>query len=437
MSASGRTSSAAVPLARRRFLAGVAAGAAVLTAGGCARGASTSAQPGTTSISNDNATWDDGYRSAGRELKKITGYELRPLSNPSVTSYQQVVQMTLQTSKSTDLVKWASGYQLKRLARAGGLTDLTRVFKGYAAKGWVRGSSWDAVSYRDKAYGIPLYESYYVLFYSKPVFRRLGLSVPDSWDALLHCAEVLKRNGITPFLASQVGGWPAIEWFQELVSKSDPGFYQRLVDGEASYTDAPARRAMDIWHDFMRKGWMTSPDFDQARGPGALKEGTVGMFLHGTWQASGMSAAGMKPGTDYGAFILPTVRPATAKSVIAESGVFVVPGRASSHEAAMANVGAWLDPSVQRVWSDFLEDSSANPKVQAGNPVVAGLQRDVARNRRQALVRYWEASPPSLVQGNSNDLGGFMAGQTSPAATLKRMQERAQDEWAAWRRDEA
>ncbi|MGV9394381.1 ABC transporter substrate-binding protein, partial [Streptomyces olivaceus] len=233
MSASGRTSSAAVPLARRRFLAGVAAGAAVLTAGGCARGASTSAQPGTTSISNDNATWDDGYRSAGRELKKITGYELRPLSNPSVTSYQQVVQMTLQTSKSTDLVKWASGYQLKRLARAGGLTDLTRVFKGYAAKGWVRGSSWDAVSYRDKAYGIPLYESYYVLFYSKPVFRRLGLSVPDSWDALLHCAEVLKRNGITPFLASQVGGWPAIEWFQELVSKSDPGFYQRLVDGEA------------------------------------------------------------------------------------------------------------------------------------------------------------------------------------------------------------
>ncbi|WP_240964181.1 hypothetical protein [Streptomyces sp. C1-2] len=83
MSASGRTSRAAGPLARRRFLAGVAAGAAALTAGGCARGTSTSAQPGTTSISNDNATWDDGYRTAGRQLKKITGYSLRPLSNPS------------------------------------------------------------------------------------------------------------------------------------------------------------------------------------------------------------------------------------------------------------------------------------------------------------------------------------------------------------------
>ncbi len=35
------------------------------------------------------------------------------------------------------------------------------------------------------------------------------------------------------------------------------------------------------------------------------------MFLHGTWQASGMAAAGLEPGTGYGAFILPTVRPST------------------------------------------------------------------------------------------------------------------------------
>ena len=151
---------------------------------------STSAQPGTTSISNDNATWDDGYRAAGLELKKITGYALRPLSNPSVTSYQQVVQMTLQTSKATDLVKWASGYQLKRLARAGGLTDLSGVWRKYVAKGWVRGASRDAVSYRGKVYGIPLYESYYVLFYSKPVFKKLGLSEP----AELGRAAALRRG---------------------------------------------------------------------------------------------------------------------------------------------------------------------------------------------------------------------------------------------------
>ncbi len=75
--------------------------------------------------------------------------------------------------------------------------------------------------------------------------------------------------------------------------------------------------------------------------------------------------------------------------------------------------------------------------MRSSNPVVAGLQRDIARNRRLTLVRYWESGPPSLIQGNTNDLGGFMAGQTSPATTLRRMQERAHDEWAAWKRDEA
>ena len=103
----------------------------------------------------------------------------------------------------------------------------------------------------------------------------------------------------------------------------------------------------------------------------------------------------------------------------------------------MANIASWLDPSVQRVWSDFLQDSSANPTVRSSNPVVAALQRDIARDHRLPLVRYWEAGPPSLIQGNTDDLGGFMAGQTSPATTLRRMQDRAHDEWAAWKRDEA
>src|SRR2546421_599238 len=84
-------------------------------------------------------------------------------------------------------------------AGAAGLTDLSGVWTRYEAKGWVRDASRDAFSYHGKTYGIPLYESYYVLFYSKPVFKKLGLSVPQDWAGLLHCAEVLKRHKVTPF----------------------------------------------------------------------------------------------------------------------------------------------------------------------------------------------------------------------------------------------
>ncbi|WP_369211267.1 ABC transporter substrate-binding protein [Streptomyces flavofungini] len=389
------------------------------------------------SISTDNGSWDDGYRQAGQALKPLTGSALRPLSNPEAISYKQVTQMTLQTSRAFDLIKWGAGYELKSLARGGRLSDLSRLWENYENKGWVRGTQRASMSYRGRVYGIPLYESHYVVFYNKRVFARLALRPPATWDELLHCAGVLKRNKVTPFVATQYGGWPAYQWFQELISKIDPGFYRALTAGRARYTDDVPRQAMGIWQDFMRRGWTTSPDFDQSNGAAGLKAGRLGMFLYGTWSAHGFEEVGMRPNKDYGAFLLPTVRKGTRKSVITESAALAVPRSATRHEAAMASAGAWLTPSVQRVWTDYLNDGSANPVVRAGNPVVAEIKETITRGRMTRLIRYGEASPPNLVQGNTQDLASFMTGQTSAENTLRRMAERAADEWDAWKRDEA
>lgn len=422
---------------RRRFLAGLGAGVSGPALAGCARGSSTAAVAGTASFGNDNGSWDEGYALASKALRPLTGYSLRPLSVPEAIAYKQVTQMTLQTSRASDMIKWGAGYELKQLARGGQLTDLSGLWDAYRDKGWVRDSQRDTMQYRGAVYGIPLYESYYVVFYSRPVFARLGLRVPGSWEELLHCATVLKRHGVTPFVSTQFGGWPAYEWFQELLSKVDPDFYAALGEGKARYTDEPARRAMDIWHDFIRKGWMTPPDYDQGNGAAGLRDGRVGMFLHATWHTKNLSGADMRPLKDYDAFILPTVAKSTKKSVITESSALAVPRSATSHEAGMASAGAWLHPNVQRAWTDYLQDGSANPVVRSGNPVVAGLRQNITKERRTRLIRYGEAGPPSLIQGNVEDISGFMTGQTSPQATLRSMAERADEEWRMWRQDEA
>ncbi|TXS36401.1 ABC transporter substrate-binding protein [Streptomyces sp. OR43] len=425
------------PLRRRTVLAGLGAGAAAALAGGCARGDSTASIPGTTSLANDNATWDAGYVAAGRELKKLTGYALRPLSNPNPTAYTQVTQISLQTTKATDLIKWQSGYNLKQLARTGSLSDLTGIWDAYERKGWVTRSLRDAMSYRGAVYGVPLYQSYYVLFYNTQVFDQHGLRAPETWEELLHNAEVLKKSGVTPFVATQSGNWPAYEWFEELISKVDPVFYADLIAGRARYTDPQAHKAMQIWQDFMKKGWMTPADFDQNNGPAALKTGKVGMFLHGSWQSQGLAAAGMKPGEGFDAFVLPPVDSSTKRSVITEAGVLAVPGKAVSHDAAMANAGNWLNPSVQRVWTDFLQDGSANPRAVTSNPVLARLRKRALREHWTELPRYGQSGPPNLMQGNTDDLGAFMTQAMSAEATLRSMASRASKEWAAWNKDES
>ncbi|MEV0408240.1 extracellular solute-binding protein [Actinoallomurus sp. NPDC050550] len=417
-------------IGRRGFLTGAAGiGAALLT--GCARGTGGSSA-GTVSLYNDNPTWKSGFIKTGDVLKSIAGSGLSPLSTAQTVSYEQVVKASLSTSRAADIAKWWSGYRLQSLARTKGISDLSSIWAQMEAKGWVQPSLKDSMSYQGKVYGIPLSESYYVIFYSKPLFAKYGLRVPATWAEFVSNAAVLKKNNVTPFVASANGVWPALEWFQEILSKIDPDFYTRLTNNQAKYTDEPVIHAMTIWQDFIKKGWMTPPDFDQLTGAAQMKAGKVGMFLHGTWQSQGFAKGGLKSGEDYDAFIMPTVEASARPSVIAESGAFTVPVRGPKHDAAIKVVSSWLDPRVQRVWSDFLQDASANPTVPASDPVILGLQKTIARTKPELLVRYWEASPPALVEGNVQDLGAFMVHPDRLQSIVQSMASRATTEWANW-----
>lgn len=423
-------------LGRRELLAGFGAAAAT-TLTGCAVGDSTAVRPGTVTFTMDNGSWDPGYAAAGRELKKLTGFGLRTISNPDNVAYTQVTQLSLQTGKAADLIKWGSDYKLRQLARSGWLTDLSSVWTHYERKSWVPRALRSSMSYHDRVYGIPMYQTYYALFYIPKVFRQHGLRVPRTWQELLHCARVLKKAGVVPFVATQKGSWPAYEWFQELVSKIDPRFYSQLTSGRASYTDPRAKRAMRLWQDFMDRGWMTPADFDQGDGRSALLNGEVGMFLQGTWEAQGFVQEGFTPGTDFDAFVMPTVDPGTDPSVLTELGVLAVPKKASSHRAGMDTAAHWLHPRVQRAWTGFLQDGSANPQVEPSNVIVGRIAGQVKRHGWRQLIRYGETGPPNLIEGNTSDLGGFMTGATSADDTLRSMADRAEQEWMIWRRDES
>jgi multiple sugar transport system substrate-binding protein len=90
---------------------------------------------------------------------------------------------------------------------------------------------------------------------------------------------------------------------------------------------------------------------------------------------------------------------------------------------------------VQQAWVDQLGDASANPAALPTGSIVGDLAHDVARVRPREVTRYWEASPPVLVEGNVRDLSSFMVTPTvdNGIAMLRTMQDRADAEWKAWR----
>lgn len=415
---------------RRRFLAGAGATGVGLLLGGCAQSSKT--PPSTVAFFNDVPTWSPGFARTDAPLKRRAGTILAPQSVPGTSSYQQVIQSQLQTRNPPDIHKWGSGFRMQDLARTGNLHPLDDVWRTITENGWASADTKAMFDYKGHSYGIPLVQGFYVLFYSVKVFKRLGLTRPTTWKEFTTACEALKKAGITPIGATQVNSFPVAYWMSPLAVAVDADWYDKVCHGKASFLDAPGRQMMEIWADMIKKGWFTSPDVADNDFPAMVAKEQIGMYVNAAaWGSQALEATSLgKDGFD--CFILPPVDGTQPKATIAETAGLLVPKRAPHLDQALKVADQWMAPDVQKQWASFLNGSTANPKVTWVNRQSQRIQKQVADNGIKILNRYYEASPPALVDGNLQDLGGFMANPSDPVGVLESLQQRAETEWKYW-----
>lgn len=418
----------------RRTLFGTAGAMGVSgLASGCARGSLTRAAPGPdVTMSSDNPSWNPGFLGAGDVLRDRTGHGIQARGNPDVSSYQQIVRTAARTDATTDIVKWWNGYRLRDVARSGIFAEMTTIWDRAEQKGLVDPKLRESFSHEGTPYAVPTYQAYYAMFYSRPAFEQLGLTAPETWDDFIAVAEELRDAGIVPIISGGIDTWEALVWFQQILNGLDPAFYTELTEGRASYLDATAVEAMEIWVDMYERGLFSSADADTNDLPGRFGEATAGMNLYGTWNGNSFVSAGLEDVFDL--FLVPSVDPSTPLTVVTESGALAVAANAHKRDEALEVADAWLETEVQQAWLDFLGDLSANPAALSPIPVVQRIGAEVADRGAGIAIRYWEASPPVMVEGNVQELGAFMAHPSSETArtALQRMQKRADDEWKRW-----
>ena len=163
----------------------------------------------------------------------------------------------------------------------------------------------------------------------------------------------LKANGVTPLAATIDGRWPGFIYFEEFLLRSNPGLYQRLMAGKAKYTDAGVVSAMKLWGRLIEQGYFTDPSA-VTLGTGAsnftsyFKQGKVGMVQIGTWFEPTLVAGGMKPGTDFGSFIMPNINPRAPKVVVFETGPLVVAEHGSNKADALKALDYFMSRRARR-----------------------------------------------------------------------------------------
>ncbi len=389
-------------------------------------------QTTTLRFSHDKAPWDELYQDMSQMAADATGISLEITPFADTTSYQQTILSSLPTDEAPDIFTWWSGFRMEDLYESGNLLDVTSVWQQAVQDGNLPESLAEAFTFDGKQYGVPNHVSYWPTFYNKKVFDDNGLTPPTTWDELMAAADTLKGAGVTPFYATIDGRWPSFIWFEELLIRTNPDFYVDLTQGRKSYTDPVVTGAMETWRSMLEKGYFTALDIPMdTTAAGMFANGEIAMFQIGTWFQQQFIDAGMTPGEDFDAFVLPNVNPDLKENVIiVEAGPFAIPAQAANAEKSVEFFNWWVTPEAQSAWANKLGDAPANPKAKSENPILAKLISTLGEQRYRFIQRYWEASPAPIVESAVDELGRFMLNPDEAEEVLETIQGLAQAEWS-------
>jgi multiple sugar transport system substrate-binding protein len=383
-------------------------------------------------VANDKCDWTTAFNAIGKVLGTADGVGWQADCYSSTTAFQGVVRASATTSKAPPLFTWWSGQQLVPLVQAGALANLTPYVKQWEAKYGLNPDVEDAYKVNGQYYGAPLYTSDWEMYYNKKDFAKYNLSVPMTWAQLMSDAATLKSHGIAPF-AYYVDDWAGFIWFEQILLEENPTAYQQLVTGKISYTSAPVIAAMNEWKKIADLGYFSVPqDIDTALStPVQFVNGSDAMLLVGSWEEGSLTKAGMVPGKDFGAFIVPPINPAVGWNAIFETGPVTVSAHNSDEQAALKSVNTFMEPSVQAQWDKLQSFVSAESAVPTSDPTAISVANEIKAEKVHLTNRYWEATPPQIAVPVSSDLSKFILNPNlSLTPFLKTLQSVATSYWS-------
>lgn len=371
------------------------------------------------------------FQTQGEMCRKSIGIGFSPVPSVSPDLYRHQMKSVLPTDQAPELFTWWPSYRAEEMIRKNYVADMTALWDKHDAdySPEVR----EAFTFKGRVYGFPYVVEYWVVWYNKTIFKRLGLSEPSTWDEFTHICESLKGSGVTPVLSSLQNEWPAIIWFEEMIIGEDPDLYKDLCTGKARYTDPRVLKGCMIWKDMIEKGYFTNPSVNMLTNAGYLwNNEKFGMVLCGTWYyMASLVSQGVDP-RDIGVFILPSHNPAAGKNVIVELGPLYIAKNAPNARKALKVADWWMGREGNGYFSMLHHSYSGNMQTDTSHlprskkKIFSAIKEENYR----LLNRFWEATPPEICEKAVLKFGEFILNPELLPDTLKEIDQSAVEYWS-------
>ncbi|MET2828294.1 ABC transporter substrate-binding protein [Mesorhizobium shangrilense] len=398
------------------------AGLAILT--------STAVYAQSVQLFHDKGFWSDQLKQVGVAAKAKTGVEIVETPYAPAEQYKAFIQSSISAGNTPDMFTWWTGKTFKDLVDTEQIAPLDDVWDKLIASGQYDPSIRDLFKVGDHAYGVPLELARWVVLYNKKMFKDAGISEPKTWADLIADADKLKAAGHTPFNITVQEGWRGFIWFEELMIRTNPAAYKGLHNGTVAYDSPEVRKVFQLWSDMYAKGYFVDPRSQEEAQDFA--RGKAAMYLTGEWAEGIVDKAGLKPDSDFGAFIMPNVDPSLPSAVIVEASPIVVSNTGKAKKDVLTALDFFVSKDGANSWGKASGNYLGNLKADAPNPLVAKVTADMGSAHTQLMDRWWEAVPPDLQGELVALLNGFMLDPTMKNAdtVMTKMQALNAAYWA-------
>ena len=288
-----------------------------------------------------------------------------------------------------------------------------------------------AAMYGGRILLLPLTQHYVGFFYNRKVFAAHGLEPPRTWDELMRAVVRLKRRGVVPIALGSQAKWPAQFWFDYLLLLSAPLAYrERLLSGQAAFTDPEVARVFALWRDLVRQGGFNPRpnDVDFARGAATqVFRGEAAMTLMGSWLIGYYAGPeyGWREGEDFGFFPFPEIETHLPRVALGPIDGLVLPRAAKNVAGAKAVLRFFASAEAQDILSratGALPPNQAVPEASY-SPLKQSIRNEI-RNCNAWAFNFDLATAPAVADIGLDLFAQFLEFPEQYARLLDRAETR-------------
>ncbi len=260
--------------------------------------------------------WDDSFEPTIKSLESISdrfslkheGYRLIPTY---INHEAFKVMIRNVDDNAPELFTYWAGMRTRELVQLDQIAPIDDLWQEYELDNIYPQSIINSAStYNGKKYLVPITLFIIPVIYNVKMFNRYNLEPPSDWADFLEVCGKLKEEGITPIALGAFEGWPAQYWFDYiLLGTAGIEYRERLLSGDASYTDPEVIRVFSIWKELISAGYINNRPhtFGWEDTVDMFYNGKVAMTLMGQWFDKKIQELGWEGVKDYDYFRFPQI----------------------------------------------------------------------------------------------------------------------------------